>query len=70
MSQHWQCFYGILVNKFMINQYLNELEETWGYTTEELRDIKLKMANYALAACLYSAVRKEIEEIIMNPDKE
>lgn len=57
-------------DNFMIERYLEELKETWSYTTEELRDIKLKMANYAFAACLDSKVRKEIENILMNAEKE
>jgi hypothetical protein len=34
----------------MIDQLLQELKETWGYTTEELNDIREKMQEVAHAA--------------------
>lgn len=42
-----------------IDSYLNELQETWGYSIEELNDIKVKMAYYASDATMSSDVRKE-----------
>lgn len=50
----------------MIASQLLELQQTWGYTIEELNDIKIHMANYALAALMDSEVRKEAEEICKN----
>lgn len=46
-----------------IDSYLNELQETWGYTIEELNDIKAKMAYYASDATMDSDVRKEAWKI-------
>jgi hypothetical protein len=34
----------------MINQLLQELKETWGYTTEELNDIREKMEELSNSA--------------------
>jgi hypothetical protein len=43
----------------MIEHYLKQLQDTWGYTTEELFDIQSKMAEYALCCCVDSAVMQE-----------
>lgn len=47
----------------MIDTYLKELHDSWGYTIEELNDIKSQMAAYAMDAVMDSAVRKEAERI-------
>ncbi len=47
----------------MIDTYLKELEDTWGYTPEELTHIKSQMAAYAMDAIMDSAVRREAEKI-------
>lgn len=52
-----------------IDDKLKELKDTWGYTTEELNHIRLVMADYALGAIMDSAVRKEVEEILQEPEK-
>ena len=52
-----------------IDSYLNQLQETWGYTIEELNDIKAKMAYYASDATMSSDVRKEAWKIAEENNK-
>lgn len=47
----------------MLDDIINNLKETWGYTTEEAEDIKQAMASYALAAVHDLAVRQEAMKI-------
>jgi hypothetical protein len=47
----------------MLDDIINNLRETWGYTIEEAEDIKLAMASYALAAVNDLAVRQEAMNI-------
>lgn len=51
-----------------IDTQLNELEETWGLTIEQLNHIKYLMADYALCAIMDSDVRKEVEEILQKAE--
>lgn len=50
----------------MIEQLIAELEETWGFTTEELNHIRSQMASYAVCACIDSEVQQEAERICQN----
>ena len=34
----------------LINEKLENLQETWGYTSEELADIRMQLLNYAFEA--------------------
>lgn len=60
---HLKCKNCPYTTNHMIEDYLKELQETWGYTIEELLDIKNQMAAYALDACMDSEVRAEAEHI-------
>jgi hypothetical protein len=44
----------------MLQENLNELQETWDFTEEELRHIKGVIINISLGAVMDSAVREEI----------
>ena len=44
----------------MIQKLLDELQETWDYTTEELNDIRDKMVEYAFYATIDSSVSEEV----------
>ena len=46
-----------------IDTYLNELKETWDFSSEQLVDIKAKMAYYASDSTMSSDVRKEAWKI-------
>ena len=46
----------------MIQQILDDLYETWGYTAEELADIRCQMVKYAASAVLDSKVRQELTD--------
>ena len=43
----------------LLQQLLRELKDTWGYTSEEVYDIRDKMKTYAISACIDSKVRDE-----------
>ena len=43
-----------------ISKHLDELKTTWDLSSEELMDIKQKMALYAMEATLDSVVRNEV----------
>ena len=45
-----------------LERILYELEETWGYTSEELTDISEKIRWFANACLMDSHIRKELEE--------
>jgi hypothetical protein len=45
----------------MLNELLNELEDTWDFTSEELKDIRSAIVNYTICALMDSRVRKECE---------
>ncbi|MDO8610979.1 MAG: hypothetical protein Q7R95_10650 [bacterium] len=47
-----------------IDEYLNELKETWDYSTEELNDIKEKMICYAEDAMCYPSIKEEVEKLV------
>jgi hypothetical protein len=47
----------------MIDEILKNLEETWGYTSEELIDIRMQLIKYACAVLMDSEVRKELDDI-------
>lgn len=44
-----------------MDRILYELQQTWGYTIEELYDIKSRMANFGLACLMDSHVAQEAE---------
>lgn len=46
----------------MIDEFLEELSNS-GLTPEQLQQVRMAMANYALAALMDSEVRKEAEDI-------
>lgn len=50
----------------LLQQLLRELKDTWGYTSEEIYDIRDKMKAYATAACIDSEVREEAFQL--DPD--
>ncbi len=52
-----------------IDTQLKELEDTWGYTIEELNHIKIVMASYAMDAMMDSDVRKETEQIMREAEE-
>ena len=43
----------------MLDKELQKLQETWSFTTEEINDIKYRMASYALAAYMDGDILKE-----------
>ena len=47
----------------MIEDVLKRLQTTWGFTVEQINDLRQEMSNYALAACIDSTIRKEVEGI-------
>lgn len=47
----------------MIQNLLDELQTTWDFGPEELADIKVKMAEYALLARMDMNVRDEAYQI-------
>jgi hypothetical protein len=47
----------------MIENYIEELRDTWDLTSEELNHIRLVMAKYALNATIDSHIRSEAETI-------
>lgn len=47
----------------MLESLLKELEETWGYTTEELSDIRMKMKLFATSALLDPKVAAEAARV-------
>jgi len=47
----------------MIDELLEELEETWSLTSETIHDIREKMATYAVSATMDSKVFREAETI-------
>jgi hypothetical protein len=47
----------------MLEQLLKELEETWGYTTEELSDIRTMMKLFATTALLDKNVAAEAAKV-------
>jgi hypothetical protein len=56
--------------KYMVNEHLKELKDTWDYTTEELNHIKQIMAQYAMEAAMDSKVFKEVKSILEADSKE
>jgi hypothetical protein len=53
----------------MIEHYLKQLQDTWGYAAEELLDIQSKMVEYAVCCCLDSAVKKEAFKLLGEANK-
>jgi len=43
-----------------LNALIRELKETWGYTQEELADIREKIKDFAFACLMDSDVRKDL----------
>lgn len=54
----------------MIQEYLDELEETWSYTSEELTHIKQVIAKYAVDAMHDSIVAKEAYNVAVESEHE
>lgn len=48
----------------MIDSILKNLEETWGFTQEELADIRMQMLNYAFSAVRSPKVQDEIADLL------
>lgn len=53
----------------MIDDLIKQFRETWGWTTEEINDVRNAIAIYAMAAMTDSQVRKEVEDICFHGDK-
>jgi hypothetical protein len=43
-----------------LNALIKELEETWGYSQEELLDIREKIKDFTFACLMDSDVRKDL----------
>jgi len=43
----------------MIESILEDLSHTWGWTTEELNDVKQNLAHYAICALMDSTIAEE-----------
>ena len=52
----------------MIQNLLDELQTTWDFGPEELADIKVKMAEYAISARLDICARDEAYQIYRNQE--
>lgn len=48
----------------MIDDIISDLGETWNLTSEELSDIKIAMAGYAVAASRDPVIKSEALEIV------
>ena len=49
----------------MITQLLKELQDTWGYTTEELNDIEEKMKEFG-NSCFWEGYAEKNDELDKN----
>ena len=47
----------------MLEKILQELQDTWGYSSEELQDIKDKIVAFSYCCLVDSAVRNELHAL-------
>ena len=47
----------------MIESILEDLSHTWGWTIEEVNDVRRNLAHYALCALMDSSIAEEAEEV-------